>query len=277
LQTAAAKPRGALKSWRYGFVLLGFAALGFAAPTCFAQAKSSPGIPEWVPMGLIALLFGVLALARWRFHRLAVQAREGELAVRERIESLERENAELLNVLEQAREYAEHDGLTGLWNHRMIKERLRQEVNRSGREGTPLTVIMVDLDHFKNVNDTFGHAAGDLVLKEAAATFQRLVRSYDWVGRYGGEEFLLILPGTNFAGARRRAEELRMAVQAARTQYGETAIQITASFGAVSCFPSSSESMLLAADTALYRAKANGRNCVMATEIEPAGRSVEPG
>ena len=227
-------------------------------------------------MGLIALLFGVLALARWRFHRLAVQAREGELAVRERIESLERENAELLNVLEQAREYAEHDGLTGLWNHRMIKERLRQEVNRSGREGTPLTVIMVDLDHFKNVNDTFGHAAGDLVLKEAAATFQRLVRSYDWVGRYGGEEFLLILPGTSFVGARRRAEELRMAVQAARTQYRETGLQITASFGAVSGFPSDSDSMLLASDTALYRAKANGRNCVMATEIEPAGRSAKP-
>jgi diguanylate cyclase (GGDEF)-like protein len=260
-----------LKSW-----LCGFAVLCAAAPACLAQRINSAGIPEWAPMGMIALLFGLLVLASWRFRRLVVRAREGELEVRQRIENLERENAELLNALEQAREFAEHDGLTGLWNHRMILERLRQEVNRCGREGTPLTAIMVDLDHFKNVNDTFGHAAGDLVLKETGAIFQRMVRSYDWVGRYGGEEFLLILPGTNFVGARKRTEQLRLAVQTARILYGETAIPVTASFGAASGFPSGGESMVLAADAALYRAKENGRNCVMATEIEPAGNSAQP-
>ena len=131
-------------------------------------------------LGLIVVLFGVLALARWRFRRLAVQARQAELAIRHRIENLERENEELLRTQEQMRHDAEHDGLTGLWNHRMIVQRLRQEVDRSRREGTLLGVIMVDLDQFKNVNDTYGHLAGDLVLKEIAAVFQQSVRSYDW-------------------------------------------------------------------------------------------------
>ena len=134
---------------------------------------------------------------------------------------------------------------------------------------------MVDLDQFKHVNDTFGHPAGDLVLTEIGAILQRLVRPYDCVGRYGGEEFLLILTGTNFGSARRRAEELRVAVQTARILYGEKAIQVTASFGAASGFPSDPESMVLAADAALYRAKENGRNCVMVTEVEAAS-SAEP-
>jgi diguanylate cyclase (GGDEF)-like protein len=122
-----------------------------------------------------------------------------------------------------------------MWNHRIILERLRQEVDRSRRERTPLSVILVDLDHFKNVNDTFGHQAGDLVLKEIGAILQGAVRSYDWVGRYGGEEFLLILPGSGFAGARIRAEQLRMAVQWAHIHDGQRAIPITASFG-VLCY-----------------------------------------
>ena len=227
-------------------------------------------------LGLIVVLFGVLALARWRFRRLAVQARQAELAIRHRIENLERENEELLRTQEQMRHDAEHDGLTGLWNHRMILQRLRQEVDRSRREGTLLGVIMVDLDQFKNVNDTYGHLAGDLVLKEIAAVFQQSVRSYDWVGRYGGEEFLLILPGSNFVSARKRAEKFRMAVEKARVKHGEASIQVTASFGAVSGFPPDSESMIQMADAALYRANNNGRNCVIATDIIPVEGSAEP-
>ena len=271
MQTAAPTLRFTLRTW-----LCGLAALGFGAPACLAQRISSPAIPEWAPMGLIALLIGVLALARWRFHRLMVHARQGELAVRQRIESLESENAELLRAREAMRHDAEQDDLTGLWNHRMILELLRREVERSRRDSAPLTAIMVDLDQFKHVNDTFGHPAGDLVLAKIGAIFQRLVRPYDCVGRYGGEEFLLILTGTNFGSARRRAEELRVAVQAARILNGETAIQVTASFGAASGFPSDPESMVLAADAALYRAKENGRNCVMATEIEAASSAQPP-
>lgn len=223
---------------------------------------------------ILALALGVVLAWRWSVHLLVRQKHLLEQAVQRRTEDLEQEKSELMHAREQMRHFAEHDDLTGLWNHRIIVERLRQEVDRSRREATPLSVILVDLDHFKSVNDTFGHPAGDQVLKEVGAIFQRAVRSYDWVGRYGGEEFLLILPGSNFAGARVRAEQLRTAVQAACIQDGERAIPVTASFGVASGFPANYEALIHTADVALYRAKDNGRNCVIAIEIapdEPAG------
>lgn len=184
--------------------------------------------------------------------------------------ALEREKAELLRAREQMRHYAEHDGLTGLWNHRIIIERLRGEIDRARREGTPLSVVLADIDHFKRINDTFGHPAGDLVLKEISATFMRSVRNYDWVGRYGGEEFLLILPGSGFDDACQRAEELRLAVQSARILDGETTLHVTSSFGVASGFPSGyeAEDVIQIVDAALYRAKGNGRNCVIAADID---------
>jgi diguanylate cyclase (GGDEF)-like protein len=236
--------------------------------------------PRWWQSGplrlalVLALALGVVLAWRWSVHLLVSQKRNLERAVGHRTEDLEREKNELLRAREQMRHYAEHDDLTGLWNHRIIVERLRQEVDRSRREGTPLSVVLVDLDHFKNVNDTYGHPAGDLVLKEVGAIFERSVRSYDWVGRYGGEEFLLILPGSGSAGSRVRAEQLRMAVQAAVIHDGERTIPITASFGVASGFPPSFETLIQAADAALYRAKDNGRNCVIAAEIN-LGESME--
>lgn len=229
--------------------------------------------PRWWQSGplrlalILALALGVMLVWRWSVHLLVRQKRILEEAVQLRTEDLEREKAELLRAREQMRHFAEHDDLTALWNHRIIMERLRQEVDRSRREQSPLSVILVDLDHFKDVNDSCGHPSGDLVLKEVAAIFQSSVRSYDWVGRYGGEEFLLILPGSGFAGARVRAEQLRMAVQWAHIHDGTRAIPVTASFGVASGFPANYETLIHAADAALYRAKDNGRNCVMATEL----------
>lgn len=231
--------------------------------------------PRWWqsrPLRLALVLIIALAVLlawRWSLQLLVRQKRHLEAAVHRRTEDLEREKAELLRTREQMRHFAEHDDLTGLWNHRIVIERLRQEVDRSRRERTPLSVILVDLDHFKKVNDTHGHPAGDLVLKEIGAIFQAAVRSYDWVGRYGGEEFLLIFPGSGFSGARQRAEQLRAAVQAAHIHDGHTAIPVTASFGVASGFPANYEVLIHAADAALYRAKDNGRNCVMATEVRP--------
>jgi diguanylate cyclase (GGDEF)-like protein len=237
--------------------------------------------PLWWQSGplRLALILGIalsVVLAwRWSVHLLVRQKRILEEAVQLRTEALEREKVEMLRAREQMRHFAEHDDLTGLWNHRIIIDRLRQEVDRSRRERSPLSLILVDLDHFKNINDTYGHPAGDLVLKEIGEIFQGAVRSYDWVGRYGGEEFLLILPGSGFAGARVRAEQLRMAVQWAHIHDGQRAIPITASFGVACGFPSDYEALIHAADAALYRAKDNGRNCVMVTEIKPAETTEE--
>jgi diguanylate cyclase (GGDEF)-like protein len=238
--------------------------------------------PRWwqsgpLRLGLALLIsITVVLVWQWRIHRLVEQKRRLEQAVQSRTEDLEREKAELLRAEERMRQYAEHDDLTGLWNHRIVIERLQQEVDRSHREGVPLSIILVDLDHFKNINDTHNHHAGDLVLQEAAAIFQRTVRAYDTVGRYGGEEFLLVLPGLSFVGARLRAEQFRMAIQSVRLQHGEATIQVTASFGVASGYPEDYEAMIQAADAALYRAKNSGRNCVMATEIGMAGKTVGP-
>lgn len=186
-----------------------------------------------------------------------------------RQDALEREKLELMHAREQMRHYAEHDGLTGLWNHRIIVERLRGEIDRSRREGTPLSVILADIDHFKRINDTFGHLTGDLVLKEISAIITHSVRTYDWVGRYGGEEFLVVLPGSEIENALHRAEQLRLAVQSAQVRNGESTLQVTASFGVASDFPSDydAEAIIQTVDAALYQAKESGRNCVIAAEM----------
>jgi diguanylate cyclase (GGDEF)-like protein len=214
----------------------------------------------------------ILVLAVWTWRRrvgqLMRQKAQLEDAVKGRTRDLEREKTELVRTREQMRHFAEHDGLTGLWNHRIIVERLRGEVDRSQRDGSPLSIILVDLDYFKRVNDAMGHVAGDLTLRETGAIFQRAVRSYDWVGRYGGEEFLLILPGSDFEAARARAEHMRATVEATQLGEGDKTFSVTASFGVAAGFPTDYEEMIQIADAALYRAKNAGRNCVVATEIK---------
>lgn len=230
--------------------------------------------PRWwqnraLQTALLLQILATFAFAwRWRVGSLVRQKKHLEEAVHLRTQDLEQEKGELTRAREQMRHYAEHDDLTGLWNHRIIVERLRIEVDRSKREGLPLSIILADLDFFKRINDTYGHPAGDQVLKEASAILQRMVRSYDWVGRYGGEEFLLILPGSGYKHARERADDLRVAFETARVVEGQTTIPLTASFGVASGFPASHEELIREADEALYRAKNNGRNCVVAIEVD---------
>jgi diguanylate cyclase (GGDEF)-like protein len=138
---------------------------------------------------------------------------------------------DLMKAREALREQATHDPLTGLWNRYALLGALDREHSRAGREGTPLAVIMADLDHFKHVNDTYGHLAGDAILREAAGRLQAAVRSYDLVGRYGGEEFLIVLPGTSGPNATQLAERLRAAIAAEPVGYGFCRISVTASFG----------------------------------------------
>ncbi|HWT67238.1 MAG TPA: diguanylate cyclase [Terracidiphilus sp.] len=235
-------------------------------------------LPRWWQLTWLRVGFGLLVLVivfwlwRKRIGLLLRQKKQLEEAVQMRTVALEKEKGELVRTKDQLRHFAEHDDLTGLWNHRIIVDRLRIEVDRSRREGLPLSIILVDLDFFKRINDTFGHPAGDEVLKEASSIFQHMVRSYDWVGRYGGEEFLLILPGSTFAHARQRAEELRQALESADVRDGEKRIPITASFGVACGYPRSHEELIRRADEALYDAKDKGRNCVVAIEIESQRR-----
>jgi diguanylate cyclase (GGDEF)-like protein len=170
----------------------------------------------------------------------------------------------LLEAQEALRHHATLDHLTGLLNRRMILEQLDRELSRVRREKCSLTVAMVDIDRFKTINDTHGHAAGDAVIRDTAAAIRSQLREYDIVGRYGGEEFLLLLPGCGPESARIVADRVRERIQAVTTLYGALTLSVTASFGLASTKVAGMEpsSLIEAADSALYRAKSNGRNRV---------------
>jgi diguanylate cyclase (GGDEF)-like protein len=174
---------------------------------------------------------------------------------------------QLLAAQEALREQATRDSLTHLWNRHATWDILTREIARTAREANPLGLVMGDLDHFKGVNDTFGHVAGDAVLREVAQRLNRSVRSYDAVGRYGGEEFLIILPGCDEEMALLTADRLRASIGNAPVSIGDRTIKVTASFGATSLAKgtdASPENLIRAADLALYKAKERGRDrCVM--------------
>ena len=182
---------------------------------------------------------------------------------------------------EELRELSTHDALTGLYNRRYLEESFRRELLLAERAGHPVSVIMGDLDHFKAVNDRGGHLAGDEVLRVFGNLMKHNARASDIICRYGGEEFLLVLPGMTQEGALERAEQLRRAMVATRFSYGASQIMVTASFG-IAVFPShgrTTDELIAAADTALYSAKAAGRNRVSLSS-EPSknvGKSVQTG
>jgi two-component system cell cycle response regulator len=169
----------------------------------------------------------------------------------------------LVQAREAMRFKATHDILTGVWNRGAILETLDREIWRSRREGLSLGVLIADLDHFKSVNDTYGHLAGDAVLREITKRMQSDVRPYDAVGRYGGEEFLILLPGCNGSKTREKAERLRDAILRDPVATPSGILNVTMSIGGVATgdWPEDSANQILQmADSALYRAKAEGRN-----------------
>jgi len=175
--------------------------------------------------------------------------------------------SELVAAREALREQATRDPLTCVWNRYAILDTLNREVKRSFREATPLSVIMVDLDNFKHVNDTYGHLAGDAVLREIARRMQACVRAYDYVGRYGGEEFLVVSPGSSGTNALQLAERVRNAIAAEPVRARNLAIPVTASFGITVTDGGevpTAETLIRIADEALYRAKASGKNRIEA-------------
>jgi two-component system, cell cycle response regulator len=187
--------------------------------------------------------------------------------LRARIRSGERVldlQSKLLDAQEQLRHDATHDRLTGLWNRAMIVDELNRELSRSKREKRTLTILIGDVDHFKNVNDTHGHAAGDEVLRQTAKRMAGVRRHYDSIGRYGGEEFLLILPGCDLFQALPVAERVRCTVSAEPITIGEISWPITISLGVATASATTVDAaaLIAVADEALYRAKAKGRNRV---------------
>lgn len=178
---------------------------------------------------------------------------------------------ELTQANVRLQDQAMRDALTGLLNRRYLEESLDREESRSRRSGQPLGVMMIDIDHFKRCNDTFGHAAGDAVLREVGQYMLSLARGEDILCRYGGEEFVLVMGHASPAALRERAESLRLGVQTLEIESeGRRLGPVTLSVG-IAIFPdhgNSGQAVLQAADAALYRAKQNGRNCVVMGDSE---------
>lgn len=158
------------------------------------------------------------------------------------------------------------DRMTGLYIHHYFKERLTEEIKRAERSDLPLTLIMADIDHFKNVNDTYGHQQGDIIIKEIAGLIHQNIRSFDIASRYGGEEFAIILTDSDINTAYHIAERLRKKIEEHNFPAEKTPIRITISMGIAQYNPAidkNEEMLLKRSDTALYAAKAQGRNKVI--------------
>ena len=191
------------------------------------------------------------------FDPLELKAR---LMVGKRIVDLQQKLFSANNALQFA---ASHDFLTGAWNRGQIVAFMQRELARGLRDDSPVGVVLVDVDHFKQVNDMYGHDAGDSVLKELSKRLSVSLREYDGVGRYGGEEFLLILPGCDLPATVRRANQIRQLISSQPIDTNLGPITATVSMGvtvAKACIDS--QLILQHADIALYQAKSKGRNCV---------------
>lgn len=211
--------------------------------------------PEGLPTGMVVIVRDIT-------ERKQVEADK---------KNLETKNRELQEALqERLREQSTHDSLTGLYNRRYLEEALSRELISAERHGHPVSVIMGDLDHFKAVNDGYGHLGGDKVLRVLGELMKRYARGSDIYCRYGGDEFLLVMPQMAMEDAVERAQQLCSAMAAAPVPYGASAIAVTVSFG-VATFPRdgrTADELIAAADSALYAAKAAGRNRVN-VRLEP--------
>jgi len=184
-------------------------------------------------------------------------------AVNAMLATMHKAKAELLQAQKSLRFHAEHDSLTGVLNRRAIRDVLRRELARCRRESHTLGVIVADVDHFKKVNDHYGHGAGDAALVAVVQRISVTLRTYDIIGRYGGEEFLIIAPGCDLELTQKLAERIRAAVCDELIDLGQESVTITVSLGAtLGTAESDPEFLVEMADAAMYQAKRNGRNRV---------------
>ncbi|WP_199322293.1 GGDEF domain-containing protein [Leptolyngbya sp. FACHB-321] len=200
--------------------------------------------------------------------RNVTQRQQADLELRQVNERLQAQLREIKVLQTQLREQAIRDALTGLCNRRYFEETLPRELARAARAAYPVAVILMDIDFFKQVNDTYGHQGGDCVLQAVSRLLRAHSRQGDIACRYGGEEFVLLLPAITLKDVCQRAEQLRRSFQAMRVPFGAATIRTTLSLG-VGLFPEhgdTSQSLMQVVDQALYVAKAAGRNCVKCVE-----------
>jgi diguanylate cyclase (GGDEF)-like protein len=189
--------------------------------------------------------------------------------INESNENLKNHNAKLQQANELLEQLSITDGLTKLHNHRFFQDQLTREIKREARTSTPLSLLLIDIDDFKSLNDRFGHAAGDELLHGLALIMNATVRSSDLLARYGGEEFAVLAPDTDQEGAYQLAGKLRTAIAESSFILGDSMrlTRATVSVG-VSQFKGDRKKFFDEADRALYRAKASGKNCVMTDESD---------
>lgn len=248
----------------FGGALLVVAANGWrVSPQTSGPATALSIACVWMYLMLVAS--GAYSRAL-KLHETRERLRAGEQALQKANDALKRQLDEIHALQLKLSEQANRDPLTGLYNRRYLDSTMAREIARCKREGRPLSLMLIDIDHFKRINDAYGHQAGDAVLKNLAVSLQ--ARATDIACRYGGEEFLLLLPDMPGAVALERAELQRKAFAATTLAFGEFQIRATLSIG-IATYPAhgaSSEELVRRADQALYRAKAEGRNRVLAAD-----------
>lgn len=241
-------------NWRIAFKVCGALALSAQCIFFFEYASAHPPfvtlsqelLSLWRASNVLANI-AAIAFSAYYFTRMADEAEK------------------------KLRYQASYDYLTGVPNRRTIMEALETELLRSRREGRGFGVIMSDIDHFKAINDSRGHLAGDEALKGVVEALSAILRPYDLIGRYGGEEFIVIVPGADIAATREIAERMRQAVDAQSFHYEGRDIRVTMSFGVTAvedaALANEVDAILAVADAALYDAKERGRNAVAERRI----------
>lgn len=198
--------------------------------------------------------------------RIAAESEARYQELEQRMLSLQRENLDLVVKNRLLSEVSTRDSLTGLYNRWFVIEKIDSEINRALRHGSPMSLLMLDIDHFKRINDTWGHAAGDQVLQGIGKLLRESCRVYDVPGRYGGEEFCIVLPETRVGNTTIVAERIRQRLESTELPCGDTNIVVTASIGIAGMeAPDATEilspaALIDRADRALYSAKSRGRN-----------------
>jgi diguanylate cyclase (GGDEF)-like protein len=244
-------------------------AIRFSVPrVCIVSADGMPFAEE--ERRLLNEIFEVI--------RMAEESDAKYRELEDRMILLQRENLELVVRNRTLNEVSSRDTLTGLYNRWYVLEKIDSEINRALRHGSPMALLMLDIDHFKNVNDTYGHGVGDQVLQWVGRTLKESCRVYDVAARYGGEEFCIVLPETPTGNTTVAAERIRQRLQQSPVTVGSVEVSVTASFGIAGVDSAPDEGILSPAalidraDRALYTAKHRGRNRVEMFEAAVTGR-----